>query len=66
MWQLPQFRGYTVDVRLRQFHVVTVSPQGEPLGMRCIDFASEAGIDLLTALVSELLPVQELDGTEGE
>ena len=41
-WQLPTFRGYTVDLRLGQFRKV------EPgKGLDCIDFASRRGASLL-------------------
>ena len=55
MEQLPQFRGYTVDTRLRQFRRVLRGRDGTLQGMSCIDFASELGLDLLTELVRELL-----------
>ena len=62
MEQLPCFRGYTVDLRLRQFRRVLRGPGGVPQGMSCIDFASELGLDLLTELVRELLaPLDETD-----
>jgi hypothetical protein len=42
-WQLPIFRGYTVDLRLGQFRKV------EPgKGLEFIDFDSHRGVKLLT------------------
>lgn len=46
---LPIFKGYTVDVRLRQFR--KASPQE---GMEFIDFASPQGDDLLEEYVGTL------------
>ena len=41
-WQLPTFRGYTVDLRLGEFRKV------EPgIGLECIDFDSRRGARLL-------------------
>ena len=55
MRQCPQFRGYTVDLRLRQFRRVLVGADGQPHGLSCIDF----GLELLTAFVQELLSGKE-------
>ena len=49
MRKLPEFKGYTVDVRLRQFR------KGSPeTGMEFIDFASPQGDDLLEEYIGAL------------
>ena len=48
MKQLPVFRGYTVDVRLRQFRKVT-GHQAKWPGIEFVDFDSPKGRKLLKA-----------------
>lgn len=49
--QLPVFKGYTIDVRLRQFRRVEM---GEPLEF--IDFESPEGDELLVEYIHSLDP----------
>ncbi len=49
MRKLPEFRGFTVDVRLRQFR------KGSPeTGMEFTDFSSPQGDDLLEEYIGTL------------
>ncbi len=64
MGLLPVYKGYTVDVRLRQFRYVTRAADGTPSGVFFLDFLSDAGFELLCELVSELLPVEEFGDAE--
>lgn len=44
-FELPTFRGYTVDKRAKQFRKVTVD--GDKRSIKFIDFNSPEGFDLL-------------------
>jgi len=57
---LPVFRGWTVDVRLREFRRVRFARDGAPLAFVVVSFASPEGDALLVAYVAWCSP-EELD-----
>ena len=61
---LPVFRGWTVDVRLRQFRRVFWEPDGSPGPVEFLDFSSEEGDALLVDYIKSL-PPEELASLAG-
>lgn len=57
---LPFFRGWTVDVRLREFRRVQRSADGLPGPVEFVRFETEQGDALLTAYIRSMT-VEELD-----
>lgn len=53
---LPVFRGWTVDVRLRQFRRVFWEHDGSPGPVKFLSFHSEEGDALLVAYLQSLSP----------
>lgn len=61
---LPVFRGWTVDVRLRQFRRVHWEPDGSPGPVEFLEFSSEEGDDLLVEYIKSLSP-EDLESFTG-
>ena len=51
---LPTFKGYSIDVRCRQFRKAHFCKDGSPGRMEFIDFDSEEGDKLLVQLVKKI------------
>lgn len=51
--ELPAYKGYTVDVRLREFRKVSYDAEGNP-SMETITFESEEGDEMLFQLIRTL------------
>ncbi len=62
MRKLPTFRGYTVDMRLREFRKVYCDANGDPQGIDFIPFASEQG----RALLKDYMSVERCSSSSDE